>query len=55
MHADGRLKMRLNAMIDPDENTLQTYLPEGPQQEDRLSIRSVKLYADGALGSRGHG
>ncbi len=53
MHADGRLKMRLNAMIDPDENTLQTYLPEGPQQEDRLSIRSVKLYADGALGSRG--
>jgi predicted amidohydrolase YtcJ len=29
------------------------YLPKGPFTSDNLTIRSIKLYADGALGSRG--
>lgn len=53
MQHDGRLLMRVNAMADPDEATLSALLPNGPYSDDRLSVRSVKLYADGALGSRG--
>lgn len=53
MHEDGALKMKINAMIDPDEETLNYYLPKGKQFDDRLSVTAVKMYADGALGSRG--
>jgi len=50
---EGSLKIRINAMIDPDSATLDFYLPKGPQSSEKLAIRSVKMYADGALGSRG--
>jgi len=49
----GTLKMKINAMLDPDETTLAHFLPNGPYFSERLSITAVKLYADGALGSRG--
>jgi predicted amidohydrolase YtcJ len=50
---EGQLKMKINAMIDPDDATLDFYLPGGKQFSERLSITAVKMYADGALGSRG--
>lgn len=53
MHEEGALKMKVNAMIDPDDETLNYYLPKGKQFDDRLSVTAVKMYADGALGSRG--
>lgn len=53
MQTEGRLTMRLNTMIDPDDATMDYYMPNGPFTSDHLTIRSVKLYADGALGSRG--
>lgn len=53
MQEEGSLKMKINAMINPDENTLQTYLPHGPYTDERLRINTVKMFADGALGSRG--
>lgn len=53
MQAAGSLKMKINAMINPDESTLQTYLPQGPYADERLRINTVKMFADGALGSRG--
>ena len=53
MQESNQLQMRVNAMIDPDENTLTYYLARGAEKTNLLSIRSVKLYADGALGSRG--
>lgn len=49
----GRLKMRINAMLNPDEATLNQYLPKGRQVGEMLSVTAVKMYADGALGSRG--
>lgn len=49
----GSLKMKINAMLDPDEKTLAHFLPQGPYFSERLSVTAVKLYADGALGSRG--
>ena len=49
----GDLKMRVYAMIESATEDLDTILPNGPMVTDRLTARSVKIYADGALGSRG--
>ncbi len=49
----GILKMRIYAMIADDERTLKYFFGHGPYKTDRLNVRSVKMYADGALGSRG--
>lgn len=49
----GELIIKVNAMLNPDEVTLQHFLPKGPIHKERLAVCSIKLYADGALGSRG--
>lgn len=49
----GRLKMRINAMLTPTEETLEFFVKNGIYKTDYLNVRSIKLYADGALGSRG--
>lgn len=53
MHKEGSLLMRVYAMLSPTEANLASYVINGPYSTDRLSVRSIKLYADGALGSRG--
>lgn len=53
MQQDGDLHMRINAMLSPSEANLNSYLVKGTYSTDYLTVRSVKLYADGALGSRG--
>jgi hypothetical protein len=45
--------MRINAMISPTEENFNYFLEKGPYVTDNLSVRTIKLYADGALGSRG--
>lgn len=40
-------------MISNTPENLEHYLKKGITQTERLTIRSVKVYADGALGSRG--
>ncbi|MDB5240373.1 MAG: amidohydrolase [Spirosoma sp.] len=49
----GKLKIRNYAMVSLGEPNLDYFLKRGPFQTDRLTVRSFKLYADGALGSRG--
>ena len=49
----GRLKMRVYAMLSPTQENFDFYFPKGPIHTGRLTVSSVKLYADGALGSRG--
>ncbi|MFO7654059.1 MAG: amidohydrolase [Candidatus Krumholzibacteriia bacterium] len=51
----GELGMRVYAMLEDDPATLDRGLARGPWSHPggRLSVRAVKLYADGALGSRG--
>lgn len=51
----GQLPLRIYAMIAATEPQLPQLLAEGPfvSADDKLTIRSVKIYADGALGSRG--
>ena len=53
MHKEGLLKIRIYAMIDNNPESLNYYLDSGPYKTDRLNVRSVKVYVDGALGSRG--
>ncbi|MPR35653.1 amidohydrolase [Salmonirosea aquatica] len=53
MHKNGSLKIRDYAMISVSPENLDYYLPKGPYQTDRLTVRAFKIYADGALGSRG--
>ena len=52
MNEEGTLKIRVYAMLADDSLNFQRYA-EGPFISDRLIVRSVKCYADGALGSRG--
>lgn len=49
----GHLQMRVYAMVENSKDNLDYYLPKGKIKTDRLNVQSVKVYADGALGSRG--
>ena len=49
----GELKIRVYAMVSNNEDNLSYYLENGIVETDRLNVRSVKVYGDGALGSRG--
>ncbi len=51
--AAGELPVRVYAMIGGDGALWQEYLKRGPEIGERLTVRSIKLFADGALGSRG--
>ncbi|MGV3504329.1 MAG: amidohydrolase [Adhaeribacter sp.] len=53
MHRAGTLKIRIYAMLNPTEENKRHYYRQGPYHTDRLQVRSFKIYADGALGSRG--
>ena len=53
MHTSKQLKIRVYGMISNAKENLAHYLNKGISQTERLTIRSVKVYADGALGSRG--
>lgn len=50
---EGVLKMKINAMVNPDDETMDYFMKFGVIEKERLTVRSVKIYADGALGSRG--
>jgi len=52
----GKLTMRAYVMIGDDSADLAYYFKVGPRSglyDGRLWVRTIKLYADGALGSRG--
>jgi predicted amidohydrolase YtcJ len=52
----GELDLRLYAMIADDSAAIAHFLAMGPRAAlhgGRLWVRSIKLYSDGALGSRG--
>ncbi len=54
---EGKMNIRLYVMLNGrNEELLQEYYDKGPEiglGNDRLTIRAIKLYSDGALGSRG--
>jgi predicted amidohydrolase YtcJ len=53
MQKSGELKMRINAMLNPSEENFEFFVKNGPKKEERLVVNTIKLFADGALGSRG--
>ncbi|HEX7830217.1 MAG TPA: amidohydrolase, partial [Thermoanaerobaculia bacterium] len=52
---EGNFPIRVYAMLGDNAELLTTWFQSGPIVDygGRLTVRSVKLYADGALGSRG--
>ena len=53
LQKQGLLKMRINAMMEPEKANMEGFLKKGPYLTERLQVNTIKLYADGALGSRG--
>jgi predicted amidohydrolase YtcJ len=51
--AEHKLPVRVYAMIYGEGPLWSEYLGRGPEIGDRLTVRSIKLMSDGALGSRG--
>ncbi len=49
----GDLSIRVYAMVSNTPENLDHYLQTGVVKTDKLNVRSVKVYGDGALGSRG--
>ncbi|MES2702022.1 MAG: amidohydrolase [Bacteroidota bacterium] len=53
LQKENKLLMRLYVMLSDDTANFYRYLAKGPYKTDRLFVKGVKAYADGALGSRG--
>lgn len=53
LQQQGTLKMRMYIMLSDAQQNYDYLFEHGPIETDRLQVRSFKLFADGALGSRG--
>ena len=53
MHASDKLKMRLYVMLSDNKANYDYLEKTGIIKTDRLNVRAIKVYADGALGSKG--
>lgn len=53
MQKNEKLDIRVYAMLSPTKENLDHFFKIGPIHNDKLTVSSVKLYVDGALGSRG--
>lgn len=49
----GELSIRVYAMVSNNKEEVDYFINKGPIKTDRLNVRSIKVYGDGALGSRG--
>jgi len=49
----GELSIRVYAMVSNNKEDVDYFIGKGPIKTDRLNVRSIKVYGDGALGSRG--
>jgi predicted amidohydrolase YtcJ len=53
LQQEDAMQMRVYAMLEPNEENINHFVKNGIYKTDYLNVRSIKLYADGALGSRG--
>jgi hypothetical protein len=53
LQKEGKLDMRLYVMLSDDTANYKRYLNKEPYKTDKIFVKGIKLYADGALGSRG--
>ena len=52
-HKEGVLKMKIFALLSDSIHYYDKWIAKGPYLTERLHVGGFKLYADGALGSRG--
>jgi predicted amidohydrolase YtcJ len=53
LQKDNKLHMRLHVLMSDNDDNISYYLKKGIYKTDKLLVNGVKVYADGALGSRG--
>ncbi len=53
LHREEKLKIRIDAMLSCSDPNYSAYLSKGVYKTDRLRVGAIKMFADGALGSRG--
>ncbi|MDD2277737.1 MAG: amidohydrolase [Bacteroidales bacterium] len=53
MQKENKLQVKINVMLSPEDENFEYFLSNGVYTTPSLSVRTVKLFADGALGSRG--
>jgi predicted amidohydrolase YtcJ len=53
LQKENKLQMRMYIMLSDDKENFDRYLQKGPYKTDKLFVHGFKVYADGALGSRG--
>lgn len=53
MQNTDSLKLRINAMLNPSEENISHFIKNGTRKSERLVVNTIKIFADGALGSRG--
>lgn len=49
----GAMKIRIYAMVSNTPDDVDYFLNRGVYKTEKLNVRSIKVYGDGALGSRG--
>jgi len=52
LQKQNKLKISIYAMLEPTQKNILTFVNKGPIETKSLTIRSIKIYADGSLGSR---
>src|SRR5690606_18347590 len=53
LQKNEQLKMRIYGMLHDSKDNYDYLIKNGAFKTERLNVRSFKVYADGALGSRG--
>lgn len=53
LYAQKKLRISNSVLLAQDDSTLKTYAADGFYKNGQFQINGIKLYADGALGSRG--
>lgn len=53
LQMNEELKIKLYVMASDNPKNFHHFMENGPYKSERMSVRSFKFYADGALGSRG--
>jgi len=53
LHRADALKIRMSTWLSPSRENFAHFVEKGPYRTDYLSVNTIKLFTDGALGSRG--
>ena len=52
LQKSGSLNIQVYAMLTPNETNINKFVRNGQFKTEKLVVRSIKIYADGSLGSR---